>query len=126
MEYFHRNVSVKSRHGRNGNVSRHARWHACLAAPVLEDNEIFSPEPTSQQVRDSVGTRLNNESYDVGAKNFSMGSECFKDILNIKDTCDTLTYTKGRHTNAIVCFKIGKIINQPHDDQHSCDYTAFI
>ena len=126
VEDFHRNVNVKARQGMNGNVSRHTRWHTCLTAPVLKDNEIALPEPTNQQVRTAVGTRLNNASYEVSAKDFSLGSECFKDILNTKDICDILTYTKGRHKNAKIKKNWGEIINQPHDEQHSDDYTVLI
>jgi hypothetical protein len=92
----------------------------------LKDNEIALPEPTNQQVRTAVGTRLNNASYEVSAKDFSLGSECFKDILNTKDICDILTYTKGRRKNAKIKKNWGKIINQPHDEQHSDDYTVLI
>jgi hypothetical protein len=81
IEDLHRNLNVKAKQNMNGGLSRHGRWHTAMTCPVLQDNEILMPKPTSEQQRAARTKGLNNPSYKVDVKMFSLGEEVYKDVL---------------------------------------------
>ena len=60
-ENAHKVINADANHCPNGAISRQQKWHALLASPLLEEQELPYSEPTIEQKAEAIGKVIRHQ-----------------------------------------------------------------
>ena len=85
VEDLHRNLNVQAKLNYNGNLCRNGRWHVAQTCNVLRDIDRKPPPVTVEDRKVATKKQLNNHMYETTDKDYSLGHDVHKDLLNAKE-----------------------------------------
>jgi hypothetical protein len=85
VEDQHRCLNAQQHRNLNGKLCRHSRYHVALNAGVIEEMDRVRP-PIDPDIKAAAArTQLNKDQYCPTSKDFSLGEECYNDLICSKD-----------------------------------------
>jgi hypothetical protein len=81
-ENAHKTINAAANHCPNGVISRQQKWHALLASPLLEEQELAYSEPNEMHRVEAIGKVINpKEMFESDKQPFSLGDDKLADVM---------------------------------------------
>ena len=82
-ENAHKTINAAANDCPNGAISRQQKWHALLASPLLEDQELPYSQPKVEHKAEAVGKNINaKEMFESEAHSFSLGDHKLQQLMD--------------------------------------------
>ena len=82
-ENAHKTINSAASSSANGAISREQKWHALLASPLLEEQELFYSEPTPDHKEQALGKKIDPKvMFESQKSEFSLGEHRLKDLVD--------------------------------------------
>ena len=82
-ENAHKTINAAANHCPNGAISRQQKWHALLASPLLEEQELPYSEPKVEHKAEAMGKRIDSKQmFESEAQPFSLGDHKLRELID--------------------------------------------
>ena len=82
-ENAHKVINAAANHCPNGAISRQQKWHALLASPLLEEQELPHSEPKVEHKAEAIGKNIDpKQMFESEAQPFSLGDHKLQEPLD--------------------------------------------
>ena len=81
-ENAHKTINAAANHCTNGAISRQQKWHALLASPLLEEQELNYSEPTADVKLEATGKKIDSKTmFESDGWQFSLGEVALDNLI---------------------------------------------
>ena len=96
VEATHRTLGIKTKQNYNDHCSRHQRWNVAIHSGIVESNDRMNVKTDDDSRREGAKQNLKLEDYTPNNSEFSMGEECFKQLVKKRQPQQTTTTKRKR------------------------------